>query len=159
MGNFYTDVIRKAQEFSSTGRISTLDLLEPETRTRVKALMVDAKNQGIELMAYETFRSNARQKVLFDRGATKLRTVGVHNYGLACDIVKVVNGQPSWDGSFAFLATLAKTHGLISGIDWGNPNIKHTFVDSVHVQRCSIAMQNGLFSGLWYPDSAYDPYA
>jgi hypothetical protein len=57
---------------------------------------------GIKLMVYETNRSQHRQRELFDQGATKLRAVGVHHYGLACDIVRVVNGEPSLEGRFRF---------------------------------------------------------
>jgi hypothetical protein len=48
---------------------------------------------------------------------------------------------------------------MIWGGDWGNPGVRHKFVDSVHVQRCAIKSQKALFSGAWYPDQDYDPYA
>ena len=95
---------------------------------------------------------------LFNQGATKLRNVGVHHYGLACDIVKDINGEPSWKGDFTFLGGLAKAHGLIWGGDWGTPNVHHTFLDMDHVQRCSIGDQASLFRGEWYPDETYNPY-
>jgi hypothetical protein len=31
-------------------------------------------------------------------------------------------------------------------------------VDLVHVQRCTVARQDALFAGTWYPDEAYNPY-
>jgi hypothetical protein len=136
-----------------------MNLLEPMTRQKVEAIIADARANGVELMAFETFRSQARQTELFNQGATKLRNVGVHHYGLACDIVKVVAGEPSWKGSFTLVGQLAHEHGLIWGGDWGAPNIHHSFVDLVHVQRCSIAKQAGLFRGEWYPEEDYDPYS
>jgi len=39
-------------------------------------------------------------KKLFAQGATKIKTVGVHHYGLACDLVKDIGGEPSWQGDF-----------------------------------------------------------
>ena len=91
---------------------------------------------------------------------TQLRKVGVHHYGLCLrDLVKDVDGQPSWDGSFALLGKLAKDHQLIwEGGDWGRPNVKHSFIDQPHVQWCSVADQTKLFAGTWYPDSDYNPY-
>jgi len=56
------------------------------------------------------------------------------------------------------LGELAHEHGLIWGGDWGNPSAKHTFIDPVHVQRCTVARQAGLFRGEWYPEEGYDPY-
>jgi len=158
MGNFYTDVIQKDSRFQSAGRVADVALLEPITRRLVQQIIDSAQNMGIRLMVYETYRSQARQQQLFRNGATKLETVGVHNYGLACDIVRSVDGEPSWKGDFTFLGELAHASGLIWGGDWGNPHIKHTFVDAVHVQRCTIARQPALFAGTWYPDDAYNPY-
>jgi hypothetical protein len=158
MGNFFTDVIAKDPRVESVPRVSALDLLEPGTRDRVQAIIADARAHGVELMVFETYRSRARQLELFNRGVTKLREVGVHNYGLACDIVKVVAGEPSWKGDFHLIGDLARAHGLIWGGDWGRPGQPHSFVDPVHVQRCTVGRQAGLFRGEWYPDDAYDPY-
>jgi hypothetical protein len=158
MGNFYTDLISQHARFDSASRVADLSLLEPITRQLVQSIIAAAQQMGIDLMVYETYRSQARQQELFDNGATKLRKVGVHHYGLACDIVRVVGGEPSWKGDFSFLGQLAHSAGLIWGGDWGAPQIKHSFVDSVHVQRCTVARQADLFAGSWYPDDAYNPY-
>jgi len=73
--------------------------------------------------------------------ATKLKTVGVHHYGLACDLVKDIAGEPSWKGDFAFLGRLAKKHKMIWGGDWRSPGARHEFVDSVACPalRCTAA--------------------
>jgi hypothetical protein len=84
--------------------------------------------------------------------------VGVHHYGLACDLVRDVCGQPSWNGDFSFLRLIARHNRLIWGGDWGTPCEKHTLYDAVHVQRCSVARQQALFGGQWYPDEEYSPY-
>ncbi|MFZ0200889.1 MAG: M15 family metallopeptidase [Candidatus Sulfotelmatobacter sp.] len=157
MGNFYTDVISKDTRFESVSRVSDPSLLEQSTRQLVAGIVSAAGQMGIELMIYETYRSEERQQDLFNHGATKLRTVGVHHYGLACDIVRVVNGEPSWKGDFSFLGQLAQSSGMIWGGDWGAPHIKHSFIDSVHVQRCTVARQGDLFAGTWFPDEAYNP--
>jgi hypothetical protein len=159
MGNFYTDMIQKDPRFNSTTRVSDPALLEPTMRQLVQQIIDSAQQMGISLMIFETYRSQARQQELFNNGATKLRTVGVHAYGLACDIVKVVGGDPSWKGDFSFLGQLAHASGLIWGGDWGDPDISHSFVDLVHVQRCTIARQPTLFAGTWYPEDDYNPYS
>jgi len=159
MENFYNEVISHDARFDSAARVSDLVLLEPITRQLVQSIVAAAQQMGIALMVYETYRSQARQQELFDNGATKLRKVGVHHYGLACDIVRVVGGEPSWKGDFSFLGQLAHSAGLIWGGDWGAPQIKHSFVDSVHVQRCTVARQADLFAGSWYPDDSYNPYS
>ena len=152
MSNFYMDVIAKDARFHSTGLVSAVDLLEPITRAAVLAIITDANAHGMELMVFETYRSPERQQLLFAQGASKLRAVGVHHYGLACDLVKSIGGVPSWKGDFSLLGTLAKAHGLVWGGDWGSPGVHHSFMDCDHVQRCTLAEQNGLFAGTWYPD-------
>jgi hypothetical protein len=159
MGNFYTDTIQKDSRFNSAKKIDDPDLLEPKTRSLVNAIIADAAANGLKFMIFETYRSEKRQLALFAQGATKLKQVGVHHYGLACDLVKDVNGQPSWKGDFSMLGDLARHHGLIWGGDWGTPGSKHTFIDDDHVQRCTIGRQASLFKGSWYPGANYDPYA
>jgi hypothetical protein len=158
MGNFYTDVIKKSAKFNSKKIVNDMELLEPVTRKLVQAILDDAEANGLKMMVFETYRSQDRQKALFDQGATKLKAVGVHHYGLACDIVKSINGQPSWKGDFSLLGQLAHHHQLIWGGDWGTPRSRHTFVDDDHVQRISIGRQAALFSGKFYPSDKYDPY-
>jgi hypothetical protein len=154
MGNFFTDVITPDPRFTTTSIVNDLELLEPTTRAAVQAIIADAQAQGIHLIAFETYRSQQRQQFLHDTGKSQLRTVGVHHYGLACDLVKVVNGKPTWDGDYSFLGVLAKAHGLIWGGDWGDPTVHHSFIDSDHVQRVSVAEQTQLFAGTFYPEAA-----
>jgi len=155
--NFYRDVICRDPRFRLPARCSDLLLLEPRTRELVSLVVEEARAEGVHLMAYETYRSRERQARLFDRGATRLREVGVHHYGLAVDLVREVDGDPSWKGSFAILGRLVRKHGLIWGGDWGDPSRPHTFVDPVHLQRVPLSMQGELFRGTFYPDADYDP--
>ncbi len=133
-------------------------MLEPTFRTQVEAFMTASKMAGTELAVTETYRSSQRQQTLFDQGATQLRTVGVHHYGLACDFVKVIDGHASYDGDWTFMVGIATqvsqpTRQVVSGYDWGRPDQPHSFRDSDHIQGCTIEQQTGLFAGSWYPDA------
>jgi hypothetical protein len=158
VASFYDDVIVKDARFTSAGPIHDLALLEPVMRAKVDQIVRDADAHGVPLMVFETYRSKARQEELFRLGSSRLRKVGVHHYGLACDLVKDISGQPSWKGSFTLLRDLAYHYGLIWGGDWGTPHQHHSFIDAVHVQRCSVGRQGALFRGEWYPDETYNPY-
>jgi hypothetical protein len=158
VGTFYSDVIQKDARFESAARVDDPALLEPVTRRLVEQIVEAAGLMGIPLMIFETFRSQARQLALFNAGASNLRAVGVHNFGLACDLVRNVNGEPSWKGDFSFLGQLARASGLVWGGDWGDPTIEHSFIDAVHVQRCTVARQAALFAGTWYPEEEYNPF-
>jgi hypothetical protein len=158
MSNFYQNTIKPDPRFKSSKLVADTTLLEPKFFSIVQKIVADAQAHGLNLMIYETYRSQARQTILFNEGVSKLKKVGVHHYGLACDLVKSVNGKPSWKGDFSFLGELAYAYGLIWGGDWGNPNIPHSFIDEYHLQRCSIKMEGALFREEWYPDDNYDPY-
>lgn len=156
--SFYDEVIKTSSVFHSKYRCFNLTLLHPTMRRKVVAICEDAHAHGIELQIFETYRSSERQLELFKEGATKLKTVGVHHYGLAADIVFTdVGGGPSWKGNFDLIGHLARAHNLIWGGDWGEPNQHHSFIDSDHVQWCSLKDQTKLFAGTWYPDDDYDP--
>ena len=154
--NFFEETIQKHKSYRTASRISDLQLLEPNTRAAVESLIADALKDGVDLMVWETFRSKERQKRLFDEGRTKLKNVGVHHYGLACDLVRNKKGQPSWDGDFSVIGRLAPKYGLVWGGNWGKTGPVR-FVDEYHVQRCAVADQSRLFAGGWYPGEEYDP--
>ena len=158
--SFYTDVIQKDPRFHATTSIRDVALLEPVTRVASQKLIQLAKERtGIELFITETYRSAERQLICFETGLSDLKEVGVHHYGLAFDVAKLVNGRAFWGGDWTFIVPLAKECGLISGVDWNTPPHPRKRIDSDHLQRCSIARQPALFAGTWYPESTYDPYA
>lgn len=156
--NFYKNVITTNLAFKTKERVSAIHLLEPEFRRRMQNVIDDAKLLGYELRIIETYRSKERQLDLYNQKKTKLKTVGVHHYGLAADVVKIVNGKPSWEGDWSFLGKLAEKHKLIWGGDWGFPNRKTSFYDAVHLQMVSVKNQEKLFRETWYPESDYSPY-
>lgn len=158
MANFYEEVLAKDPRFRLATRCSDDGLLEPRTRQLAHRVLEVAAERGISVMLYETFRSSARQLLLYEKGVTRRRDDGVHKYGLAFDVVRSVWGEPSWKGDYAFLGEIAKELGLVWGGDWGSPERRHSFVDAYHLQRVSVADQARLFRGEFYPGEDYDPF-
>lgn len=157
MPSFYDTVIRNSKAFRSDNRYGGMDLLEPGTRAAVTALVQEAHEAGIDIRLLETYRSQTRQSALFMKGATQLRTVGCHGYGVAADFGVFVNGKYATNAKpYLFLRKLARKHKLISGLDWGKAG--PISWDSGHVQRVPVWRQSALFSGSWYPPVNYDPY-
>jgi hypothetical protein len=153
--SFYTTVLMKDIRFHSTTPIRDVSLLEPATRDAVMKIITNAGQAGIHFQVLETFRSQELQQLYFEKGVTQLRTVGVHHYGLACDLGIVVAGQVQWKADYSVLGRYAKMFNLVWGGDWGNPAITHSFQDDDHVQRIAVADQDKLFDGSWYPDPSY----
>lgn len=148
--NFFTKVIEKDPRYLSTKCIDDINLLEPVFRDKVQQIIKEAKDLGVKLMVYETYRSQERQEQLYKEKVTKLKKVGVHHYGLACDLVRNVGGEPSWKGDFSFLGQLAQKYHLVWGGLWTSID------DPYHLQAIAVEDQNALFAGEFYPDENYD---
>ena len=135
-------------------------MLEPGTRAAVSALITEAKDQGHDVRVMETYRSQCRQAYVYLHGFSQLKKVGCHGYGVGVDLGVFIDGKYEEDGDphYKFLLPLARKHGLISGQDWGRPDLKHSFIDWGHVQRIPVFRQAQLFSGEWFPSEVYDPY-
>ncbi len=153
--SFYTNNIMVDDRFHSRMPIKDLNLLEPVTREAVQDIIRHAGLAGVQLIVLETFRSQELQEIYFERGVTQLRNVGVHHYGLACDLGIAVAGQVNWKADYSILGDLAARCGLVWGGDWGTPDKPHSFRDYDHVQRIAVADQPKLFSGEWYPEPSY----
>jgi hypothetical protein len=160
MSNFYIDTIQKDARFKSSTICKDVALLEPVTRAAALAVVADARAQGHDVRIAETYRSPARQQMLFREGYTQLKNVGCHGYGVAFDVQLFAGGKYVSDGQkYAFLLPIAKKQGLIWGGDWGTPHAPHSFRDWDHFQRVPVFRQAALFSGQWYPPENYEPYA
>jgi len=66
-------------------RESSLELLHPLIRKDIKKIKPRLKDLGF--FVYETYRSPKRQLYLFNKGATTIKTLGYHSFGLAVDII------------------------------------------------------------------------
>jgi peptidoglycan L-alanyl-D-glutamate endopeptidase CwlK len=82
-----------------------LNELEPVTRAAVKAYCAAAKRKGYNLLVYETVRTAARQRYLFQQGRTRPGAIvtytldSCHLYLMAIDLVPLnKNGSANWAG-------------------------------------------------------------
>jgi len=155
MPNFYLDTICSDSRFHSTVAIRDPALLEPTFRTAILSLIVEAENAGVMLRMLETFRSEELQQIYFARGVTQLQNVGVHHYGLACDLGIMIGGQVNWKADYSVLGKLGRKRSLVWGGDWGHPERPHSFRDYDHLQRVAVEDQSRLFNGSWYPELEY----
>lgn len=137
-------------------------MLEPVTRAAVQAIIADALGMGITLQVTESFRSRARQQMMFAQKLTQLKECGVHLYGCAADVMRIEEGKADWTvADYYFLGPLAAKHGLVWGGTWtqqNDPTAIHTpgFHDWDHLQRVTIAEQPALFAGTFYPSDSAD---
>jgi hypothetical protein len=100
--------------------ITDLQALHPYFRDRVIELIRRCKAKGIELAIVETYRTHAKQGEYKSMGRKYTRSgagKSKHQYGLAVDVVPMVNGEAQWHNQH-----LWRRIGVIGeqlGLRWG----------------------------------------
>src|SRR5687768_1793601 len=100
--------------------IADLNSLHPYFRDRITELVEVCKKQGIELAVVESYRTHAKQAEYFGMGRKYTRSKGgnsKHQYGLAVDVVPVVEGKAIWDNHN--LWKKIGVNGERLGLRWG----------------------------------------
>lgn len=111
-------------------------LLHPAFRNKIVKLFIEAKKEGIDLFISETYRTPERQNRFLRERVTKLNGGNSkHQYGLAVDLIPVINGE-----SQANNKEVLKKVGIIGeklGLTWGGR--WRTLYDPVHFEwTCKI---------------------
>ena len=143
--------------------LQRINLLHPKIREEVRNIylneVVPALTSVTCRFAY-TLRTFAEQDALYSQGRTKLfdtqgKRLGIvtkakggqsiHNYGLAFDIVLLINNGASWDAVRDFdkdgrsdwmeVVNIFKKHGYIWGGDW-------KFKDAPHFEKTGYNWRN-----------------
>lgn len=148
----------KTWDSVSDKRINTL---APYLRNEVAELINEAQRKiGVKYRVTHGLRTFKEQNDLFAKGRTKAGSIvtnarggqSFHNYGLAFDIVPIVNGKAIWNQRHLFeeFAQLAKKRGWT----WGGDFV--SFKDYPHFQKSFGLTTTDLFNdvkatGLTYP--------
>lgn len=125
---------------TSLKRIASLDFLQPRFRAKVYELLRRLNAQGHDAIAWETYRTRARVKLLSDRGtgakplADGSIPIGCHEMGLAVDIV---SKSKRWTPAPAFWTALGREAKAL-GLTWGGAWKR---VDKPHVQAIAVKEQ------------------
>jgi hypothetical protein len=100
--------------------IADMNALHPFFRDKVNELIIRCKKQGIELAIVETYRTHAKQNEYRSMGRKYTNSTGgksKHQYGLAVDVVPMVNGVAVWDN--VWLWKKVGVAGEKLGLRWG----------------------------------------
>jgi hypothetical protein len=106
--------------------IADLGSLHPYFRDKVIELVELCSKKGIELAVVETYRTHAKQNEYKAMGRKYTRSGGgssKHQYGLAVDVVPVVNAVPQWDNAVLWrkIGLMGERLGLRWGGRWRHP--------------------------------------
>lgn len=116
-----------------------IDTLHPAIRSKTREFINLAEKNGLKLRVTSAFRSYAEQTALYNQGrfgnAGSIVTnaqagYSYHNFGLAFDVVPIVNRQAVWDNESYW--TKAAQYGKATGFDWGGDWT--SFQDKPHFQ-------------------------
>lgn len=89
--------------------------------------LIQCHDLGITLRVTQGFRTYEEQKELYAQGRTKpgKRVTNAdagrswHNYGLAYDVVPLVNGIPDWNNKkWEIIGSIGEQNGLVWGGRW-----------------------------------------
>lgn len=106
--------------------ITSLESLHPYFRDKVQQLIQIAGDKGIILAIVETYRTRAKQAEYKSMGKRYTRTGAgnsKHQYGLAVDVVPIVNGQAQWHNMQLWrkVGVIGERLGLRWGGRWRSP--------------------------------------
>jgi peptidoglycan L-alanyl-D-glutamate endopeptidase CwlK len=100
--------------------ITDLNALHPYFRDRIKTLIETCKAQGITLAVVESYRTHAKQneyKVMGKKYTNSGAGKSKHQYGLAVDLVPVIDGVAVWDNKALWKSVGVEGEKL--GLRWG----------------------------------------
>jgi peptidoglycan L-alanyl-D-glutamate endopeptidase CwlK len=102
--------------------------LHPEVAALCHQFVAKCKAQGITILVTSTYRSIQEQDALYAQGRTKPGAIvtnarggySFHSYGVAFDIVPIVNGKAQWNSIALFrrCGEIGKSVGLEWAGDW-----------------------------------------
>lgn len=106
--------------------ITDVNALHPYFRDKVLDLIEKCKAKGIELAFVETYRTHAKQNEYKGMGKKYTRSGGgksKHQYGLAVDVVPIVNGEAQWNNMALWrrIGVMGEKLGLRWGGRWRHP--------------------------------------
>jgi hypothetical protein len=113
-----------------------LTLLAPRFREAVERSLVECRALGLDVIVYETFRSQEVQAEYFARGRTIIppsdtvtnapsNLASWHGYGLAIDVISAARHWgpgPEW---FENVAACFRANGCRWGGEWKRPDFPH----------------------------------
>lgn len=114
---------------------SRIKKLHPAVQNKVRQFINIAEKEGIKLRVTDGFRTFKEQDELYAKGRTKPGKIvtnakggqSYHNYGLAVDVVPMVNGWPNYNDDYIRISQIGKSLGFTWGGDFASIKDKPHF--------------------------------
>ncbi len=134
------NIVTAVWDIVSENRIKKL---HPAIRDKARRFLHLAEKQGIKLRITDGVRTFQEQDNLYAQGRTKPGKIvtnakageSYHNYGLAIDVVPMVNGKPNYKDDYQKIAKIGKSLGFVWGGDFktikDQPHFQYSFGHSI----------------------------
>ncbi|RPI18740.1 MAG: peptidoglycan-binding protein [Ignavibacteriae bacterium] len=130
----YLSKIVTSNYYLQSNPVKEIELLYPGFKALLNKLRF---NFPVQFAYTETYRSNTLQKQYYSQGLSKIKTNGMHHYGIAADLIFIIDGQRTYKGPFDKLHTAYESVG---GPDLGS--LENW--DAGHLQFIPVVEQNRL---------------
>lgn len=135
--------------------------LNPKFNNLLRAFIIQANREGLDVDVHMDYRSVDKQNELFAQGRTKPGKVVTnargglswHNYGLAADVVFKKNGKWSWseEHDWKKLGEIGKKCGLEWGGDWKRPDRPHfQYTNGLSIRTALRLYNQGGLALVWH---------
>ena len=102
------------KDFFSDKAIKDMGILFPPFREKVEAGIskFNEKYPDVKVIPVETYRSNERQMMHYNNGASKIKKDGMHHFAIAIDLAGEVKGKFTYDIDYKHLRRCIEETGL-----------------------------------------------
>jgi len=153
--DFYIKKLIPSADYNNTKSVKSLDLLFPAFRVKIEDAMkkFNEKYPNVKLVFVETYRSNARQLMHYNNGASKIKKNGMHHYGIACDCAFEFDTDGdgdiefSYDGDYNYLRECWKAQGLTLLGEWDKGHAQFIPVNNQDILRGEVLAEVKKFQG------------
>lgn len=110
----YIEKIIVSEEYLLPSPCKNTDLLLPDFKAIIDELIYEYNQvSSDEVYWLETYRSNSLQRTYYERGTSKIKTNGMHHYGIAVDLCRGANGKyADYELDYKTLRSIAGTKNL-----------------------------------------------
>lgn len=131
----YISKIAPSKDFRNPAPVKNMNLLFKPFREKLESAIkkFNEKYPGVEVLIYETYRSNILQQKYFTAGVSRIRQNGMHHFGIAADCAFRINGKFSYSGDYKHLHKCFKDEGLVR-LSW----------EEAHIQLIPVSSQEQL---------------
>lgn len=114
IAKWFLENVITSKDFNNKNGVKDTAILFPPFFAKVQKGIAEfnKKYPNVTIVFVETYRSNDRQLMHFNNGASKIRKDGMHHFSIAVDLAGNVNGKFTYDIDYKHLRSCMANQGL-----------------------------------------------